>query len=248
MNDIAAIILAAGEGTRIRARRKNKVVYKLGGKPMICYAVETIRKTGIETVIVVVKFKAQSVTDALGDTVTYVTQGEKSGTAGALEAGLSAISSRISDVLVMCGDDSAFYTPELFNQLVQEHRTHAADVTLLSVTVVDPTGLGRIIRDAAGNIVSIVEEKLATELQKKIREINMGCYCFHVPFLKRRMLDISENPVSHEYYLTDIVSLALSHGERVHVVHSDDKSVWFGVNTRGQWLKAQRLMAKRKLG
>lgn len=244
-SELAAIILAAGEGTRIKARRKNKVAYKLAGKPMIRYVVETLSNVGVEHIVVVVKFFEASVRIALkGKRVAFARQGEKKGTAAALEDGLKVLSERIKQVLVMYGDDSAFYPEDLFRFLLREHRESGSDVTLLSIKVDDPTGLGRIIRDTRGNPLGIIEEKVATQEQKLIKEINTGCYCFTRDFIERRVGEIKVSPVSGEYYLTDIVEVALAHGEKVHVCLYPDSSVWFGVNTRSQWAKARSLKTR----
>lgn len=242
MKNVAAVILAAGEGTRIKARRKNKVAYKLAGRPMITYVVEILGRVGIEQIIVVVKHFEDSVRQALkGKKVTFAREGDKKGTAAALEDGLKAISRGAKRIIVMYGDDSAFYPADLFRLLLNEHDKSGAEATLLSIKVDDPTGLGRILRNKAGEIVGIVEEKVATDEQKKINEINTGCYCFNREFIERRVGEIEKNPVSQEYYLTDIVEVALGHGEKVHVCLYPDSSVWFGVNNRSQWAKAMRL-------
>ena len=244
MKNIVAIVLAAGEGTRIKARNRNKVTFLLAGKPMIWYSVQTIKNVGIKKIVVVVKFKPESVKKALGNTVEYVLQGEKKGTAAALEDGIKNIKAPIDKVLVIYGDDSAFYTPELLKFIVGEHQKHLAKATILSIKVDDPTGLGRIVRSSNGEIKEIVEEKVATEEEKKIREINTGCYFFDMDFLKKRLAEIKINPTSQEYYLTDIVDVALRNKEKVHVCLYSDAAVWFGVNNRSQWAKARLLKTK----
>jgi len=249
MKNIAAIVLAAGEGTRIKARRKNKVAYKLAGKPMIRYTVETLQRAGIKEIIVVVKFAEKSVREALkGLGVIYARQKDKKGTAPALESGLEAVSSGIEQILVMYGDDSAFYPVELFQFILTEHRKHESDVTLLSIKVPNPIGLGRILRDGGGEVMGIVEEKVATDDQKKINEINTGCYCFRRDFIEKRIGEIEINPVSREYYLTDIVEVALWHGDKVHVCLYPDSTIWHGINDRSQWLKAIKKKLKDSRG
>ena len=242
--EFAAVILAAGEGTRIKARRKNKVVYLLAGKPMIWYSVQTIRKTGIKKIIAVVKFWAASVKKALGKSVEYATQGEKKGTAAALEVGIKALRSPIKYVLVMYGDDSAFYTPELLKFIINQHQKHRAEVTVLSIKVTDPTGLGRVVRGSDGQITKIIEEKVATEEEKKIKEINTGCYCFNLGFLRQYLPKIEINSISFEYYLTDIVDVALRNGRKVYVCLYPDSTIWHGINDRSQWAKARLLKIK----
>lgn len=239
MKNVAAVILAAGEGTRIKARRKNKVAYKLAGKPMIRYTVEALKKAGIKEIIVVVKFAEKSVKQALRRLgVIYARQKDKKGTAPALESGLEVVSKGVDQILLMHGDDSAFYPVELFQFILTEHQKNKSDVTLLSIKVDNPT-VGRIIRDRNGKPLGIVEEKVATLEQKKIKEINIGCYCFKRDFIEKRIGEIEINPVSQEYYLTDIVEVALRHGDRVHVCLYPDNSIWHGINDRSQWAKAR---------
>lgn len=245
-DETAAIILAAGEGTRIKAKGSNKVTFKIAGKPMICYGVDTLKKSGIKRIVVVVKFKEESVKKVLENSVIYVRQGEKKGTAAALEAGVGALNDDLGNVIVMYGDDSAFYTQDLIRFLLNKHLESRADVSLLSIKVNDPTGLGRIVRDDNGRIAEIIEEKMATDEQRRIQEINTGCYCFKLDFLRKRIPEIEMNLISKEYYLTDIIEIALRHEEKVNVCLYSDNSVWFGVNNRSQWVKAGRL--KRSLG
>ena len=202
------------------------------------HSVQTIKNVGIKKIVVVVKFKAESVKRVLGNSVEYALQGEKKGTAAALEDGIKNIKLPIDKVLVIYGDDSAFYTQELLKFILDEHQKHLAKVTILSIKVVDPTGLGRIVRRSNGGIKEIVEEKVATEDEKKIQEINTGCYCFDLDFLKKRLAEIKINPTSQEYYLTDIVDVALKNSQKVHVCLYPDAAVWFGVNNRSQWARA----------
>ncbi len=244
MINVAAVVLAAGEGTRIKARNRNKVTFLLAGKPMIWYSVQTIKKAGIEKIVAVIKFKAESVKRALGNTVEYAMQGERKGTAVALEDGIKSLKPPVKKVLVIYGDDSAFYTPELFNFVIAEHDKNAADVSVLSIKLENPAGLGRIIRRKNGGIEKIVEEKVASEDEKKVHEVNTGCYCFNLDFLKKYLPEIKINPTSGEYYLTDIVDVALKNGRNIHVSLYPDSSIWFGVNDRSQWARARLLKTK----
>ena len=130
----------------------------------------------------VIKFKAESVKRALGNSVEYAMQGEKKGTAAALEDGIKNIKFPVEKVFVIYGDDSAFYTPELFKFIIAEHDKNAADVSILSIKLDNPMGLGRIVRRKNGGIEKIVEEKVASDEEKKIQEVNTGCYCFNLDF------------------------------------------------------------------
>lgn len=247
MKNVVAIILAAGEGTRIRSKDgRNKVVYSLDNKPMIAYAVDTLKKAGVDKVIAVVGYAHESVKEALGKKVTYAVQEKRLGTGHAVKQGLSKVPSKTELVLSMYGDDSAFYPVDLVRKMVSHHKKAKAFVTLLTIMKKNPTGLGRIIRDSENEIVAIVEEKNATGEQKEIGEINTGLYCFDHKFLRDNIDKIKRNKISGEYYLTDIVEIAKTQGLKVEALTWDDNSVWFGVNTIEQLEQAKKLMNKRK--
>jgi bifunctional UDP-N-acetylglucosamine pyrophosphorylase / glucosamine-1-phosphate N-acetyltransferase len=240
---MTAIILAAGKGTRLKSiSNQNKVVRNLVGKPMITYAVANLKKAGVEDIIVVVGFAAESVKQALGNQVTYATQHEALGTADALKTGLK-IGVKSRSVISLYGDDSAFYPPKLYQHLQQVHRDTAAAITVLTITKDDPTGLGRIIRNSKGDVVKIVEEKNATAGERAVKEINTGLYCFDTSFIVEAVDKVTQNPVSGEFYLTDVVGIAVREGEKVAAVKYEDDSVWFGVNTPSELQAARHKMS-----
>ena len=240
INNVAAIVLAAGKGTRMHAKNKNKVAFKLNGQPMITHAVENLHKAGVDQVIVVVGFQAESVREALGNTVTYVEQAEQLGTGHAIRVALPALNGGVDTVLSVYGDDSAFYPPELYESMAEKRRQLGVDLLFLTVKKDDPTGLGRIVRDTAGKVLRIVEEKNATESEKAIKEINTGFYCFSRVFLEKYIDEIQKNSVTGEYYLTDMVEIALHAGCQVEALCLSDSSVWQGVNNRSDFARAQK--------
>ena len=239
LSHTAAIILAAGRGSRMKAKTKNKVAFKLGGQPMIVHTVNHLRHAGITHIIVVVGFAANSVRRALGDTVTYAVQKEQLGTGDALKAALPLLPPNVSSVLAVYGDDSAFYPPSLFQEMVSTKTKLGCDLLFLTIRKDDPSGLGRIIRDSSGRILRIVEEKNATVEEKKIQEINTGFYCFNRAFLTQYLDQINQNPLTGEYYLTDMVEIALAHATRAEALYVADDSIWHGVNNRRDFLKAR---------
>lgn len=249
MHDTAAIILAAGKGKRVQAPPdQNKVTFALNNRPMVAYSVENVKKSGIDTIIVVVGYAKESVMAVLKDSVIYADQGEPLGTGHALAAGLQQVPSEFNQVVSMYGDDSAFYTPELIRQLVRLHTQTQATITFLTVEASDPTGLGRIIRDTTGSVVAIVEEKNATPEQKLITEVNTGLYCFDRQFAQDFLPQVKINPVSGEYYLTDLIELACAENLNVSTLAADNTDCWFGVNTREQLAEADELMRKKTYG
>lgn len=241
MKDIAAIVLAAGRGTRLNSRTVNKVMLPIGGKPMIGHTVNVLKKSGIDTVVIVVGFAKQSIIDYLGDSVLYAEQRKQLGTAHAAECGLKILPAKISDVVIVYGDDSYCYPPKLLQKMIALHKNKKADVTLLTVEKDNPRGLGRILRDTNDKVVGIVEEKNATAKQKEIKEINTGCYVFDRKFLEEYLPRVKKNKVSGEYYLPDLVELAVKNKKRLEAIRGSNIP-WRGVNTRGELTQARRIM------
>lgn len=242
---IAAIVLAAGRGTRLNSIGKNKVLLPLAGKPMIGYTMAVLQKLKINPILVVVGFRGDKVKAYLGGSYTYVHQGQLLGTGHAVKKALPHLPSEIRYVVVLYGDHSAFYRPEILENLIRRHHDTAADITLLTVTRQNPTGYGRIVRDGGGNVVGIREEKNASEDEKKITEINSGTYCFKTTFLKKFIPKIKKNPVAKEYYLTDLVELAIKYQCHLEAWKINDENVSVGVNTPSELEEADRLMQAR---
>lgn len=207
---------------------------------MILYTTELLEKLQIKPIVVVVGFAKDSVMSVLGNRAIFVEQRKRLGTAHATQCGLKKLSSEISDVLVLNGDDSAFYTENLIEKLVKTHRSCGASLTFLTITLDDPLGLGRIIRGKNGEVLAIVEEKDATEAQKKIKEVNPACYLFKKNFLSKYLKKVKKSKITGEYYLVDLIGLAVNHKEKVEAVKMK-KIPWRGVNTEEELKEARRL-------
>lgn len=239
LTQTTAIILAAGRGSRMKAKTKNKVAFKLHGQPMIAHTVDHLRQAGITSIIAVVGYQSDSVRSALGDQVSYAVQTEQLGTGDAIKSALPLVPSDSMTVLAVSGDDSAFYPSTLFVEMINKKTEQSCDLLFLTIHKDDPTGLGRIVRDESGKILRIVEEKNATDTERKIQEINTGFYCFDYNFLVSYIDQIAKNPISGEYYLTDMVEIALKHGKKVEALFVKDDSIWHGVNNRSDFARAQ---------
>lgn len=239
MKNLATVILAAGKGTRLKSTSRNKVVLPLAGKPMISFIVKTLQELGLKNIFVVVGFAKESVMKALGDGVSYIFQKKRLGTASAVRAAVRKIKN-FKNALVLQGDDSAFYTSKLINELIIRHHKTSPAMTLLTVVKQNPIGLGRIVRKN-GKVESIVEEKNATEREREIKEINAACYIFSMEFLKKYLPKVKKNPIKKEYYLTDLIELAVKDDLPIETYQAPEE-VFMGVNNQEELTRADTAM------
>lgn len=242
MQQLNAIILAAGKGSRMKSTDKNKCLLPLNGKPMVRYPLEALGHLGIKKPVVVVGFAKESVMAELGDSVTYAIQSEPTGTATAMLTGVAELDPATEEVIVLYGDHSAFYDASILMRLIDTHRSTDADMTLVSVVVSDPTGYGRILRDENQNLIEIMEEKNASAAQREIKEINSGNGIYKMSFLRKFLPQIQKNELTGEYYLTDLVKLGLEAGKRVETMISYDEGLSLGINTPDQLAAAEKYM------
>lgn len=245
MQNIVAIILAAGKGKRMKSINRNKVVLKLANKHMIVHAVDLLDKLGIKEKIVVVGFAKESVIRVLGSRVNYAIQKKRLGTAHAVGCALEKMKKSTTDALILQGDDSALYQEETIRKVIDAHKKSQAALTFLTIDVENPFGLGRIVRNESGEIISVVEEKDATNDQKKIKEINPACYLVTIDFLKKYLKKIKKSQATGEYYLTGLIDLAIKNKENINIVKGG-KILWRGVNTPEELREAEELLLKTK--
>lgn len=247
MKKLGGIILAGGKGKRMKMETANKVTVNLANKPMIKHIVEFMNKLSIDTIVVVVGFAKESVMEVLRDhAIIYAEQIEQLGTGHAVNVALEELPSDVTDVLVVYGDDAVLYAEKnipTIQKLFHVHASSHAAVSFLSVDQENPFGLGRVIRDENGKAVSIVEEKDASEEQKKIKEINPGCFVFSVEFLRKRLPEVEKSPATGEYYITTLIDLAFSHNEIVETVKGGNIA-WRGVNTIEELSEAEKLYSQ----
>jgi len=239
----AAIILAAGKGTRMNSQKHNKVMLPVGGKPMIERSVEIIEQAGFSPIILVVGFGKEEIQDLLKNRVLYAVQDDQLGTAHAAQQAMKLVPDHIHNVLIVYGDDSYNYPVDLLKQLDARHAKTNPAVTMLTITVDNPFGLGRIIRDSHGTIVRIQEEKDATDEERKITEINPTCWIFQKSFLMRYLPKVVKSPVTGEYYLVDLVRLGANAGERIESVYGGNLP-WRGVNRPEELEEAEKMIQR----
>lgn len=243
-SSVGVIILAAGKGKRMNAKKQNKVTFSLADKPIISHIVEFMYSLSVQTIVIVVGHAKESVIKVLKEyKVFYAEQKKRLGTGHAVACALKKLPPEISDVIVVYGDDAVLYTEKqlpIIRQLIEKHHASKSNVTFLTIEKENPFGLGRIVRDSKDNLLSIVEEKDASEAQKKITEINPGCFVFGVQFLKKYLPLIKKSDVTGEYYLTSLIDLALRDKEKISTIRGG-KLLWRGVNTPSELIEAEKI-------
>ena len=246
---LGAIILAAGKGKRMQMEGANKVTAHLAAKPMIQHIVEFMKKLSIETIMIVVGHHKETVMNSLkGLDLLFAEQKELLGTGHAVECAIKDLPQDVTDVMVVYGDDAVLYSEKnipIIKEIVSVHNSTDDVMTFLTIEQDNPFGLGRIVRDSEGKVMAIVEEKDATAEQKKITEINPGCFVFSVEFLKKYLPMVEKSPVTGEYYLTSLIDLAIKDGERVDTLQGGKLS-WRGVNTKAELEEAERIYLNQK--
>jgi len=239
---VTSIILAAGKGTRMRSGLP-KVLHPLLGKPMFEYALETARQvTGLDPVMVI-GHEADAVRQAVGSHARFVVQEPQLGTGHAVQQSESLLSGQTELVLVTSAD-MPLLTPETLNALVEKQAHNSGPFSMLTVIRADARGFGRIIRDDHGQVVEIVEEAQATPEQLQIHELNVGAYCFDAQWLFEALPRIPLSPKG-EYYLTDLVAIAVAQEKPVQALVAPDVAETIGINTRIHLAEAQALLRQR---
>lgn len=231
-DNIMAIVLAAGKGTRMKSK-KSKLVQKIYGKEIVKRAVENAKKSGINDIVAVVGYQKEEVMEVLGDSVKYAVQEEMLGTGHAVMQAKEFLAGKKGKVLVLNGD-VPLLRPETLNKLVEKSIENREYATLLTAIYDNPTGYGRIIRDEGGNIKGIVEEKDTKASQRKIKEINAGIYCFDIEELLSALEKIKPNNAQGEYYITDVISIMNRKGLKTGAVIVEDNTEILGINDRIQ--------------
>ena len=241
---LAAVILAAGKGTRMNSDMA-KVLHPVCGKPMVFFPLAAARALGAEKIILVIGHQANQVKSVIGsDRVFYAYQQEQMGTGHAVLQAREQLHDFQGTVLILCGD-VPLLKPSTLLAFLDEHRRTEADITVLTAILPNPAGYGRVVKDGSGQVLNIAEEKDADEEEKRITEINTGIYCVEKDFLFDALESITTDNAQREYYLTDIVAIA---SEKKLIARSSllaDYHEAMGINTQTQLEEANRIMGRR---
>ncbi|MFE8698809.1 bifunctional UDP-N-acetylglucosamine diphosphorylase/glucosamine-1-phosphate N-acetyltransferase GlmU [Cytobacillus sp. FJAT-53684] len=243
MSNRYAVILAAGQGTRMKSKLY-KVLHPVCGKPMVQHVVDQISKLKMEKIVTIIGHGAEQVQAQLGNDILYALQKEQLGTAHAVMQAKEMLNGKEGVTIVVCGD-TPLIKHDTMEALFKHHEETGAKATVLTVQAEDPTGYGRIVRDEFGHVERIVEHKDATEKEREIQEINSGTYCFDNVALFDALNRVGNDNVQGEYYLPDVIEILKNDQEIVTAYQTGDFEETLGVNDRVALSEAEQFMKKR---
>ncbi|MFH1411477.1 MAG: NTP transferase domain-containing protein [Candidatus Omnitrophota bacterium] len=229
MKNTEAIILAAGAGTRMRTEMP-KVLHRAGAETLLGRVISSLKKSGVHDIITVTGYEGEKIKEEFADDVRFVDQENLLGSGDAVRVAVKALKKSTEHVIVTCGD-TPLINSGIFDELLEKHMEKKVSCTFLTCVTEEAFSYGRIIRTAAGEVEAITEEIDLLPEQKKIKEINVGTYCFSREDLEKHVEEIEKNNVKNEFYLTDIVAILKKNGKKVASV---DCNSWeaIGVNSR----------------
>lgn len=242
----SAIIMAAGKGTRMGGDLA-KVLHPVQGRPMVCWVVDACKAAGVHMCVVIVGYQADAVKASLKGVpgVVFSEQKEQLGTGHAARMAEPHFQGKpATDVFVLAGDGPLIRT-ETLNKLLDVHRKQGASATLATAVLDNPTGYGRVLRNADGSFKAIVEQKDATPEQLKVNEVNPSYYCFRSDDLFASLGQVKNDNKQREYYLTDAPTLLQARGKRVAVVDAVPPEDVLSINTPEQLAEVDAILGKR---
>ena len=243
MTQVAAIILAAGQGTRMKSS-VSKMLHPLLGLPLLSYPLRALRKLEIGRQVVVIGSSGQEVIDGFSDWsgVSFAWQREQKGTADAAAMALTELEDFSGNILIVCGD-VPLLRAETLHELLLRHKQTQAVVSVLSAVLPDGGSYGRLVLDSAGELIRIVEARDASSAELEICRINSGVYCADADFIRQALTGIDCENAQGEYYLTDMVAEASQSGKKVIFLDVADPNEIMGINDREQLSKAEMFLA-----
>lgn len=244
MSELVTVILAAGKGTRMKSALP-KVLHRIGGKAMVEHVLDAADFAGTRQSIIVVGFGAEKVQDELTGRADFVLQEKQLGTGHAVMQAEELLKDFTGTVMVLCGD-TPLLQGELLAKLYAEHRAVNAAATVLTAVMPDPSGYGRVVRDASGGVRKIVEQKDAAVDELAVREINTGIYCFESQLLFEALKQINCSNAQGEYYLTDVIGILVQKQAKIWAVVAENYNDTMGINSRLQLAQAEKIIRQRK--
>jgi bifunctional UDP-N-acetylglucosamine pyrophosphorylase/glucosamine-1-phosphate N-acetyltransferase len=243
MSTVSVVILAAGEGSRMRSAT-TKVLHRAAGKPIVAHVVDAARAAGADRIALVVPPEHAAIREAIGDTVAYAVQDPPRGTGDAAACGLQALDDVSGPVIVLNGDGPCIRAETLTSMLAARGD---ADGVFLSVRRDDPTGLGRVIRDADGSLLRLLEEADCDAEQRALQDVNAGVYLFDAQILAAALAALAPDNAQNELYLTDTLEVIREQGGRVALYQHDDVEEVQGINTRAELARCEETLRRRNV-
>ncbi|RKQ33027.1 bifunctional UDP-N-acetylglucosamine diphosphorylase/glucosamine-1-phosphate N-acetyltransferase GlmU [Oceanobacillus halophilus] len=243
MTNRYAVILAAGQGTRMKSKLY-KVLHPVMGRPMVQHVIDQLTPLNLDETVTIVGFGAEKVKEVIGNQSNYVIQEEQLGTGHAVMQAESLLSDKDGTTIVVCGD-TPLITNTTFEALFEHHEKEGASATILTAKADDPAGYGRVIRNAENEVERIVEHKDANDAELQVSEINTGTYCFDNQALFAALKEVSNDNAQGEYYLPDVIEILRGKEEKVSAFMTEHFEETLGVNDRVALAKAEKIMKKR---
>ncbi|WP_353893347.1 bifunctional UDP-N-acetylglucosamine diphosphorylase/glucosamine-1-phosphate N-acetyltransferase GlmU [Proteinivorax hydrogeniformans] len=237
---VAAVVLAAGKGTRMKSK-KSKVLHTILDKPMLEYIYDALDGIKTKKVVTVVGHQKDQIIDRFDNRSDFVTQDEQLGTGHAVMQAEGKLKDFPGHVLILCGD-TPLLTSKTLKKLTDYHLDGGYEGTILTAHQQDPSGYGRVIRGEQNNVTSVVEQKDATESQKKIKEVNTGIFIFKAKTLFKLLKNVENNNAQGEYYLPDVLKIMIENQMDVGAMQMEDSTEMIGINDRVMLQHAQKVM------
>lgn len=243
MTNRYAVVLAAGQGTRMKSKLY-KVLHPVLGRPMVQHVVQQLKPLHLNKIVTIVGFGAEKVKETLEGESEFALQEEQLGTGHAVMQAEPLLKGKRGTTIVVCGD-TPLITSTTFEALITFHEKEGAGATILTAQTDDPTGYGRVIRNGQGEVERIVEHKDASEDELLVQEINTGTYCFDNEALFAALEEVSNDNAQGEYYLPDVIEILRNKGKKVSAYMTPDFEETLGVNDRVALAKAEKIMKRR---
>ena len=247
--ELHALILAAGKGTRMKSELP-KVVHPILGRPMVSYVIDAVKAVGCNKIILVTGYKSEIVKASLKEiddgSIDFTEQKEQLGTGHAVQCYAKSAENRPKDLLVVCGD-TPLISVETLNKMVEIHKTEKPAITMMTLVMKEPGNYGRIIRSKEGNVTAIREAKDCSEKELEIKEVNLAVYLFDSEFLFSNIFNLKPNNKQKEYYLTDLIEMAVNQNKKIIAVIEKDESSTLGINRRQHLSEVSSMLQKQIL-
>ncbi len=246
LSNLQALILAAGKGTRMKSELP-KVVHPILGKPMVAYVIEAVKALGCNNPVLVTGFGSETVKDSLkGESVSFVEQPQQLGTGHAVQCYAEKVVERPEHLLVVCGD-TPLISRETLSGMVALHESENPAITMMTLIMESPGNYGRILRNGKNEVCAIREAKDCDSEELQVKEVNLAVYLFEAGFLFENIFNLDAKNSQKEYYLTDLVEMAVKQGKKVLTCIEKDEASTLGINSRQHLAQISKIVQQQIL-